>query len=287
MFTVAKRALPTVDAFTLGTVRYLIGVALFALLLAFFEGREGFRYGRRFWPAVAFGVIGITGFNTLVWYGLNFTRPEHAAILMALQTPMTALAIWLTRGTRPHAFTLACVAAAITGVLLVVTKGHPVQAWGEARSGGALFGDFLIFLGALAWVIYSMAGSRFLGWSSLKMTTLTCLPGGLGLMVAHAFAVGSGFAPAPSTEAVLSLWWQLLYFSVGSVVVGVLGFNAGVKHLGALNAMLMLNLIPVSVFCIEAALGRSFEAIELAGAAVVIGALAANNLYLRRAAPPA
>jgi hypothetical protein len=45
--------------------------------------------------------------------------------------------------------------------------------------------------------------------------------------------------------------------------------------------MLMLNLIPVIVFAIEAWLGRSYAAIELVGAGVVIGALAANNLYLR------
>ena len=49
----------------------------------------------------------------------------------------------------------------------------------------------------------------------------------------------------------------------------------------ALNAMLMLNVVPVLVFGIEASLGRSFAPIELVGAAVVIGALVANNLYLR------
>jgi hypothetical protein len=37
----------------------------------------------------------------------------------------------------------------------------------------------------------------------------------------------------------------------------------------------------VLVFGIEAALGRSFTALELVGAAVVVGALVANNLYLR------
>jgi drug/metabolite transporter (DMT)-like permease len=68
---------------------------------------------------------------------------------------------------------------------------------------------------------------------------------------------------------------------VGTVVLGVLGFNAAARRLGPLNTMLMLNLIPIGVFGIEAALGRSFAAIELAGAAVVIGALVANNLYLR------
>jgi drug/metabolite transporter (DMT)-like permease len=45
--------------------------------------------------------------------------------------------------------------------------------------------------------------------------------------------------------------------------------------------MLMLNLIPIGVFAIEAALGRSFAPIELAGAAIVVGALVANNLYQR------
>jgi hypothetical protein len=43
----------------------------------------------------------------------------------------------------------------------------------------------------------------------------------------------------------------------------------------------MLNFIPIGVFAIEAGLGRSFAMVEIAGAAVVIAALVANNLYLR------
>ncbi|HEX6267439.1 MAG TPA: hypothetical protein VFZ81_11155, partial [Burkholderiales bacterium] len=66
-----------------------------------------------------------------------------------------------------------------------------------------------------------------------------------------------------------------------TVVLGVLGFNNAARRLGPLNTMLMLNVIPISVFGIEAALGRSFSAAEIVGAAVVIGALVANNLYLR------
>ena len=61
----------------------------------------------------------------------------------------------------------------------------------------------------------------------------------------------------------------------------MLGFNNGVRYLGALNAMLLLNLIPIIVFAIEIWLGRSFAAIEFGGAAIVIGALVANNVYLR------
>ncbi|NBS57725.1 MAG: DMT family transporter [Betaproteobacteria bacterium] len=278
MFPIAKRSLAMIDAFALGTLRYVLGLAIFSALLWAIEGRQAFRYGTRLWPAIGFGVFGITGFNTLVWYGLNFTRPEHAGILMALQTPLIALSLWVLRGQRPAAFTLGCVAVAIGGVILVVTKGDPARAF----EGGSLLGDVLVLLGAVCWVAYSMAGGRFTGWSSLRMTTLTCIPGGIGLLLANATAVATGFVPMPSLEAIGQVWWQILYFAAGSVVLGVLGFNAGVKHLGALNAMLMVNLVPVGVFAIEAALGRRYETVELAGAALVIGALVANNLYLRK-----
>jgi drug/metabolite transporter (DMT)-like permease len=278
LFPTAKRALPFVDAFALGTLRYAIGVVLFVALLVAIEGRRALRYDGRFAQAAIFGVIGITGFNTLVWYGLTYTRPEHGAIIMSLQTPLTALAVWLAHRLRPARFTQACIALALFGVFLVVTKGDPASAF----AGGALAGDFVIFLGALSWVIYTIAGARFTGWSPLRFTVLTCLPGAAGLIVINAIALGAGIATVPSAAAVAAIGWQIAYFAICTVVLGVLGFNFSVKYLGALNTMLMLNLIPVSVFAIEAALGRSFAAVEIAGAAIVIGALVANNLYLRR-----
>jgi drug/metabolite transporter (DMT)-like permease len=277
LFSVAKRTLPVLDAFALGTVRYALGVALFVALLAAFEGRQALGFGGRFAPAALVGLIGITGFNLFVWIGLVYTRPEHASIILALQSPLTALAVWLIRGQRPAPFTLGCVAAAITGVVLVITKGDPAY----ALAGGSLLGDGLVFLGAISWVTYTLAASRFPGWSPLRFTVMTCIPGAAGLVLANVIALAAGFASIPSPDALAEIGWQILYFSVCTVVLGVLGFNAGARALGPLNAILMLNLIPVGVFAIEAALGRSFAVIELVGAAIVIGALVANNLYLR------
>jgi drug/metabolite transporter (DMT)-like permease len=254
---------------------------LFIAILLVVEGRQALRYGGRFLPAAVFGLIGFCGFNLLVWWGLAYTRPEHASIIMALQTPMTAIAVWLTRGIRPGSFTAGCIAVAIGGVLLVVTKGDPAHAF----AGGSLIGDLLVFLGAVSWVVYTMAGHHFAGWSPLRMTVLTCIPGTVGLLAINAFTIGMGYTALPTLDQVWSVKWQLGYFVVFTVVLGVLGFNNGVKHLGALNAMLMLNLIPIIVFGIETWLGRSFAAVEIAGAAIVVGALAANNLYLRRYPP--
>ena len=282
LFSVAKRTLPYLDAFALGTVRYAIGVALFVLLLAAVEGWQALRYEGRLLGAGLCGLIGITGFNLFVWIGLLHSLPEHASIILALQTPLTALAVWLTRGQRPVGFTLGCVGVAIAGVLLVVTKGKPAQAVADLRQGGALLGDALILLGALSWVTYTLAAAHFRTWSPLRFTVLTWIPGAVGLAAANVIAVAAGFATVPSVAQVFHVGWQIVYLSVCTVVLGVLGFNAAAKRLGPLNTMLMLNLVPVGVFGIEAALGRSFAPVELAGAALVIGALAANNLYLRR-----
>lgn len=281
LFSVAKRTLPYLDPFALGTVRYFFGVLLFVLVLVGVEGRAALRYEGRLLPAAAFGITGIAGFNLCVWIGLMFTEPEHAAVILALQSPLIALAVWLARGQRPAPFTLACVAAAILGVLIVVTRGEPMRALADLMRGGALFGDVLVLLGAVSWAIYSLGVGHFPGWSPLRFTALTCIPGLGGLIVANVVAVAAGWAAIPTAAALGAVAWQLIYFSLFTVVLGVLGFNNAARRLGPLNAMLMLNVVPVLVFAIEAGLGRSFAPVELVGAAIVIGALVANNLYLR------
>lgn len=282
LFPVAKRTLPVLDAFALGTVRYAIGVALLVALLAAVEGRRALRYEGRLPFAALVGLIGVTGFNLFVWIGLATTLPEHASIVLALQTPLTAIAVWLTRGQRPAAFTLGCVAVAFVGVALVISKGS-LQ---PGIENSALLGDVLVFCAAISWVTYTLCAAKFPAWSPLRFTVLTCIPGGIGLLIANVIAVAAGFAVVPGAADLWNVAWQIAYLSVGTVVLGVLGFNAAARRLGPLNTMLMLNLVPIGVFGIEAALGRSFAAIEIAGAALVIGALMANNLYLRRSAPP-
>jgi drug/metabolite transporter (DMT)-like permease len=283
LFPVAKRTLAVLDPFALASLRYAFGILLFIGVLWAVEGRRALAYGDRLWPAIRFGIIGIGGFNILVWWGLAFTRPEHASVIAALQAPMTAIAMWLLRGVRPARFTLACVVVAVAGVFLVVTKGDLAGALG----GGSLLGDLLVFLGAVSWVVYTMAAPRFPGWSPLRFTVLTCIPGTACLFAMNALTIATGYTELPTLDQIWSLKWQIVYFSVFTVVLGILGFNNGVKFLGPLNAMLMLNFIPIFVFAIEAWLGRSFGILELGGAAVVVGALVANNLYLRRMpAPP-
>jgi drug/metabolite transporter (DMT)-like permease len=250
------------------------------LLVAFVLAREGapaLRYYGRAWPASVLGVAGMTGSPMLVFAGLSITRAEHAAIIVSLQPSMTAIADWWLRGRRPARFTLAAIAAAFAGVVLVVTKGEPALALGR----GELAGDLLVLAGAVCWVIYTMGTESFRGWSSLKFTLLTLIPGSIGLVVVTAVLVQLGLARVPGWAEVRSVGLELAFLALAGVLASMICWNAGTRRIGVLNAMLLLNLVPLIVFAIGFAQGQRFAAAELAGAGLVIGALAANNLYLR------
>ena len=277
-FPVAKSALQSMDAFWMSSIRYGVATPLFVAILCSREGAAALDYRGSFLRASLFGVIGLTGFSSLVFVGLAWSRPEHGAIIMALQTPMTAFAHWALKGVRPANFTLGCVAVAILGVFMVITKGDLVHTF----AGGTLLGDALIFLGAMSWVVYTVGAVSFPGWSALRFTTLTALPGTAGIFVITAIVTATGYVSVPDASSLVSIGWELVYLALFTVVLAVLFWNMAVGYLGALNAMLLGNLVPVVTFGIRIAQGYRFEMTELAGAGLVVAALAANNLYLRK-----
>lgn len=284
MFPVAKGALLSLDAFWLSSVRYGLAAPLFVAILFWREGAEALHYRGRFMKAAFFGVAGFSGFSILVLAGLSLSRPEHAAIIMALGTPIAAFVHWGLKGTRPANFTLGCISAAILGVFMVVTKGDPAH----ALVGGTFLGDVLIFLGAMCWIIYTIGAVSFPGWSALRFTALTCVPGTLGIIVITGIATLGGYAMVPDGATIVSNAWEIVYLAVLAVVLAVLFWNMAIGYLGALNTMLLGNLVPVVTFAIRILQGHRFETIELAGAGLVVAALIANNLYLRgRIAAPA
>ncbi|MGP1677263.1 MAG: DMT family transporter [Burkholderiales bacterium] len=277
MFPVAKGALQTLDAFWMSSIRYGVAALLFVAILYWREGAAALRYRGKFLQASFYGVMGFSGFSILVFVGLSRSRPEHAAIIMALQTPIAAFVHWALKGARPANFTLGCVTLAILGVFLVITKGDLVH----ALSGGTFVGDVLIFCGAMSWIAYTIGAVSFPGWSALRFTTLTCLPGTVGIFVITGIATLSGYASIPALATVAAVAWELVYLALLAVVLAVLFWNMAIGYLGALNAMLLGNLVPVVTFAIRILQGHRFETIELAGAGLVMTALIANNLYLR------
>lgn len=277
-FPIGKDAVARIDPYWLGALRYAVVAPLFILVLWAAEGRRALSYDGRLALAALVGCIGFGGFNLFTFAGMQHTAATHAAIIMALQAPMTAIVHWVWRGVRPARLTLVCMTLAILGVFLVITKGDVAA----ALAGGSLYGDALVFLGASSWVAYVMGVVKFSGWSALRYTALTCAPAAVALVAVALGVTALGVVDAPSVVTLAPIGWELAFLTFLTAFVGVLFWNNGIRLIGPLNAVLFGNLVPVVTFAIRIGQGHRFSAIELAGAGLVVGALIANNLYIRQ-----
>ncbi len=281
---IAKVAMLDIDGYTITLVRYGVAAAGLTMILAWREGFSHFATEGHGLRVTAAGVIGMAGSAVLVFVGLALTRSEVAVIIISLQPAMTAIAEWIIRGARPARFTIACLVVAFVGVAVVVTRGG--AGFGELlrTSPQELGGNALVFAGASAWVAYTLMVGRLQGWSSLRISALTATTALGGIVLIWLVALALGAAPVPTPGPFIEHGWRLAYLSVLGVLAAMFLWNAGLRRIGALNAMLILNLMPVVTFAFRAIEGATFVVSELAGAAMVVGALMSNNLYLRWAA---
>ncbi|MDR2239439.1 MAG: DMT family transporter [Zoogloeaceae bacterium] len=278
---VSKVALAVIDPYWLTLLRY--GAAALCLLatLVFIEGRGALSCRGQTAQVWIFGSVGFAGFSLLVYEGLRLTRPEHGAMILALGPVNIVLWQWLRTRHRPPAATLACIAAALAGEALVVSQGE----WARLYSGGGALGNGLIYLASCCWIAFTLGAQRFPGWSPLRYTALTSAFGWPTILLAVALATASGHSHAPATvESLREVLWALLFVVFAVSFAAVLLWNMAVAKLGPLNAALFANFAPVVTFLITVGQGHRLLWVEIAGAALVVGALVANNLVNRRLA---
>lgn len=262
-----------IDAFNLTAIRYGVGVLGFIALLIVFEGRGKLRYDGNFRELARLGTVGFVGFNLLAFVGLAHSDPAHAAIVVAMMPLLTSAVRWGRDGVKPPTATLVAIAVALVGAALVVTKGDISSGWG--------YGEGLVLLGVISWVFYTLGAADHPRLSPLRYTTLTAIPGLAVIVLATIIADAGGWQHVPATAALGDEWAGLLFMIVMAAVVAILAWNTGVRRLGAPNATLFINLVPVTALGISIAEGYQPVAAEYIGTALVIAALLGANLAAR------
>jgi drug/metabolite transporter (DMT)-like permease len=283
MFPIAHGALEHVDPFHLTAIRYVLASAVFLALLGAVEGRRAFSLAGRGPELLALGTLGFAGFNLLSFVGLEYTRPQNASLIVALQPLFALLAMWLVAGARPVRAQVLAVAVAFVGVALVITRGRPA----EALHGGGLGGDGLVVVGCVAWIAYTFGARRFDDFSPLRYTALTATLGTGVILVVTELATLAGLASTPDAGDVRAILGPLAYIVLVAAVLGVVAWNTGVRRIGAPNAALFMNLVPVVAFAIAIGQGYRPGTVEIAGALLALAALVGANLAGRGARAPA
>jgi drug/metabolite transporter (DMT)-like permease len=278
MFPIADRALHHIDPFWLTSIRYTGATLIFVALLVLTEGRAALSFAGRFGRVFALGTAGFAGFNLLGYVGLEHTRPQSASLILALMPMVTVLVVWARTKIAPAPAQLGLVAAALVGVALVISKGHP-----SGLVSGGIGGDALMLAGATLFVFYTMGAASFPGWSPLRYTVLSAIGGTLSVLAITFASTAFGWITAPTDHDLSVTAPAMVYVVLLAAVVAVLSWNTGISLLGPQNGTLFLNVVPITTFTIAIIRGYRPDDAELIGVAITISALIAANLYARQA----
>ncbi len=283
MFPVMTHALTRIDPFNFTTLRYGIAGIAFALLLLLREGRPAFRLKNQRWGlAWLFGTLGFAGFGFLVFLGQYLAGPSGAltaSIMMATMPMLGLLTIWALKKVRPQANTFGFILLSFSGVVLVITNGDMSAI---LNSPASLTANLLLIAGALCWVIYTIGGSYFPGWSPLRYTTLTTLLGMTSVAATDLVLIGTGLITVPDAATVTVVIPHLLYMALIAGLMAVLCWNIGNRIITPTNGVLFMDVVPVTAFIVSALNGVVPTHVQIAGAALTATALVLNNLNQRK-----
>lgn len=277
LLQVAKPMLEVLDPVWLNTLRYAASAPVFAIVLVLIEGRRALSFDGHGLRMAALGTIGFAGFGIVTLLGVQRTRPEHAALIVALMPLVSALLARLRGAAGVSPFMIACMLLGMLGVLVTASRGDPAR----ILHGGVGAAEALVLTGVACWVVYTQGAAGFPSWSPLRYTALSCVASLPGFALIAAGASAAGWVAFPSTLPA-DVWWGLGYIVVFATVLAMLGWNAGIRRLGPVNGVLFINLLPVSAFAIGVAIGARFSSAEVAGAAMVVASLVLSNLEARR-----
>lgn len=217
------------------------------------------------------GGIGVFGFNTLFFLGMEQTSPVNGALIMATNPLITMI---LARIILQEPFMLRQKmggAAAFIGVLAVITGGS----WHVISQLQFSTGDLLIMAGNICWALYGIVGRGFVkGSTPLQTTTYTM---GIGAFMLIAAA---GLLPASETVSGIPIeaWAAIVFMALGTSVLGYIWWNEGATQIGIGQTSLFFNLVPVVTLCISFVRGTSITGTHVIGSVLVIaGVLVASG----------
>jgi len=141
-----------VAPFTLAFVRWA-GASLVLLPFAVGALRRDWAAILSGWKAILLlGLLGIAGFNTLLYSGLHYTTATNALLLQAAIPPAIMLLDRLFFGVRTSWGQVAGVTGSVLGVVVIVFEGDPATAL-RLHFG---LGDALVLAAVAVWALYTV-----------------------------------------------------------------------------------------------------------------------------------
>lgn len=268
-FPIGKLVLNEVHALTLVFWRFIIAASCLAIYLKAARMPKPYLSLWQWCWVIAVSVVGVGGLNLCLFTGLAYTNATNGSLIMALSPLMTSLITCIALRTLPSFAQCFSLLVSLTGVLIVITNGHPK----ELLSMQINHGDKLIFCGMLAWSLYTYFSQGISRWMPVISYTFVG-------MLSGATVIGAMCLASPEVLPFTELWnssslgvSEVVYIGVFGTVAGYLLWLNGVRHLGSANAALFFNFVPIFSALTSFMLGQAVTPLQLIGIAIVIAGL--------------
>lgn len=229
---------------------------IFLFPISYFIEKPDWKAVRKAWLLLAgMGILGIIGYNLILYSALNYTSSTNAALVSALNPGVIVLfSVFLLRE-RISWIQVSGVVCSLIGALVVLTRGNLSQVFQTQYNHG----DLLMIADVLVWTLYSILGKRL---RTIPPITVTAVSSLFAILIMAPFAVVQGIDLTKiSSLAVTGIIYMVIFPSVFSYIF----WNISVRAIGASRTGISLNLIPVFTAVISGMLGQKISSSQIVG----------------------
>lgn len=227
------------------------------------------------WPALRdhwrsvlpMAIFGITGYNTLTYYGLQFTTATNGVLLNSFIPIVIMAMLWLFFGKRMTRGQCLGAVISLAGVTVIVAHGDLAMLATLSFNPG----DVWIMGSVLVWAIYTIM-LQFRPGHLHPMALLALLTGigviGLAPLYAWELAQGRTLILTPASAM------GIAYTGIFAAFLGYVFWNRAVAQVGGAVAGLFIHLMPVFTPLLSALfIGEAPHLYHFAGMALILGGI--------------
>lgn len=274
-FNVSKLLLDSFSPFNLVTIRFACSFLCILPIVFLSETRQNVidNLHQNKWVYLLLSLIGIIGYNGLLFEGVQKTSAINAALIMASNPPVTLFFAALLHNEKLNISQVVGALISLISVGVVITHGS----WNEFIHLRFSLGDLLVMMANVCWALYNVLSKKYLQSNSPLITTastmfistvILMMMGGGTQIQAFQFLL----------HQTVVVYSALVYMIIFGTVCAYLCWNYGISKLGAGKTAIFFNLIPVVTTGIAFVMGQPIFLIQIIGGiSVIFGVLLSTN----------
>lgn len=274
-FVIGAIAVETMDPLSLAALRWAIAAVPLLVIAQLIERPDWRRVLRATPLLVLVAMLGLAGYNLLLYESLRHTTAVSASLINALNPALIMLLATALLRERLGWRRLLGMLIGFLGVAIVVGDGS-ISAILALEFN---IGDLLMLVAIVAWTFYTVLARRLAG---IPPITTVAAQAVITAAVLVPISLVNGMTLPSESGEVLALGYIVLCSSIGAYLL----WNLGLRRVPAASAGMFLNLVTVFTVAISVALGAALALADVLGGALVLGGVLLANLPSRTSGSP-